>query len=85
MVYHLYTINKTGAFNSLPPPPPLLKCLLPLCKDAGMHLKHTSEFMLPEMEYLGHWILRHGLQPTEEKVQSIENTPVQENCSYSCD
>jgi hypothetical protein len=43
-------------------------------KDAGMRLtRKKCEFMLPEVEYLGHRISAHGLQPTGEKVQAIAN------------
>jgi hypothetical protein len=41
-------------------------------KDAGMRLtRKKCEFMLPEVEYLGHRISAHGLQPTGEKARAI--------------
>ena len=30
-------------------------------------------FMLPQVQYLGHIISRRGIQPTEEKVEAIQN------------
>ena len=42
-------------------------------EGAGMRLKRKKcEFMLPEVEYLGHRITSQGLQPTGEKVRAIE-------------
>ena len=51
-------------------------------EDSGMHLKRKKcKFMLPEVEYLGHQISTHGLQPTEEKVWAIVNSPTPQNKS----
>jgi hypothetical protein len=35
--------------------------------------------MLPCVEYLGHTISAHGLQPTSEKVKAIKEAPVPTN------
>ena len=44
--------------------------------DAGMKLKrHKCQFMLPQVQYLGHIISRCGIQPTEDKVQAIREAP----------
>ena len=49
-------------------------------EGAGMRLKRKKcEFMLPEVEYLGHRITSQGLQPTGEKVRAITNAPTPEN------
>ena len=45
-----------------------------LCRlsGAGMKLKHHKcQFMLPQVQYLGHMISRRGIQATEDKVQAI--------------
>ncbi len=44
--------------------------------EAGLRLKKDKcTFMLPEVEYLGHKISRHGLQPTPEKVRAVADAP----------
>lgn len=44
--------------------------------EAGMRLKRGKcAFMLPRIEYLGHVITRHGLQPTNDKVRAIQQAP----------
>ena len=49
-------------------------------EDAGMRLKRSKcEFMLSEVEYLGHRISSRGLQPTEEKVRAVARAPAPEN------
>ena len=41
-----------------------------------MRLKYDKcAFLLPAVEYLGHKISAHGLQPTDFKVQAIKNAP----------
>ena len=43
---------------------------------AGMRLKYDKcAFLLPAVEYLGHKISAQGLQPTDEKIQAINNAP----------
>ena len=42
-----------------------------------MRLKYDKcAFLFPAVEYLGHKISVHGLQPTDFKVQLIKNAPV---------
>ena len=48
---------------------------------AGMKLRREKcIFMAPEVQYLGHKITKHGIEPTEEKVEAI----VQSTPSYQC-
>ena len=43
---------------------------------AGMRWKYDKcAFLLPAVEYLGHKISAQGLQPTDEKIQAINNAP----------
>ena len=39
------------------------------------------EFLLPEVEYLGHKISQDGLRPTEEKIKAIRDAPKPVNVS----
>lgn len=51
-------------------------------ETAGVRLKKEKcEFMAKEVIYLGHRINRDGLQPTDEKVQTITDTPRPSNIS----
>ena len=43
---------------------------------AGLRLKKAKcEFMLPQVDYLGHAISAEGLKPTKEKVRAILQAP----------
>ena len=45
-------------------------------EEAGVHFKKEKcEFMLEEVEYLGHKISRDGLQPIQSKVAAVANAP----------
>ena len=45
-------------------------------EEAGMRLKRDKCcFMLLQVQYLGHVISRHGIQPTEDKVRAIQEAP----------
>ena len=45
-------------------------------EEAGMRLKRDKCcFVLPQVQYLGHVISRHGIQPTEDKVRDIQEAP----------
>ena len=49
---------------------------------AGMKLRReTCIFMAPEVQYLGHKITKHGIEPTEEKVEAIVQSPCPTNVS----
>ena len=53
-----------------------LDTVLSRLETAGMRLKYDKcAFLLPAVEYLGHKISAHGLQPTDFKVQAIKNAP----------
>lgn len=43
------------------------------CRD--MAKEGEYEFLLPQIEYLGHLISAEGLKPTTEKVRAIQNAP----------
>ena len=47
-------------------------------ETAGMRLKG---FMSSQVEYLGHRISKEGLQPTQEKVKAVTDTPKPTNVS----
>ena len=43
---------------------------------AGMNLRREKYiFIPPEVQYLGHKITKHGIEPTEEKVEAIVQSP----------
>ena len=45
-------------------------------EEAGVHFKKEKcEFMLEEVEYLGHKISQDGLQPIHSKVAAVANAP----------
>ena len=49
---------------------------------AGLRLKKSKcEFMLPQVDYLGHTISAEGLKPTKEKVRAILEAPTPSNVS----
>ena len=49
---------------------------------AGMKLRREKcIFMAPEVLYLGHKITKHGIEPTEEKVEAIVQSPRPTNMS----
>ena len=53
-----------------------LEAVLSRLEAAGIRLKREKcEFMLPQVEYLGHRISASGLQPTLEKVRAITAAP----------
>ena len=53
-----------------------LDAVLSRLEEARMRVKKNKcEFMLPQVEYLGHKISHQGLQPTESKVKAITNAP----------
>ena len=49
-------------------------------ENAGLYLKKDKcNFMLPEVQYLGHKISAKGLEPTNEKIKAIKEAPQPEN------
>ena len=57
-----------------------LDIVLERLEGAGLRLKKEKcQFMLPEVEYLGHKVSRQGLQPTNKKIQAVENAPEPSN------
>ena len=59
-----------------------LDLVLTRLKTAGVKLKQEKcAFLLPEVEYLGHKISKHGLKPNSEKIRAIKEAPVPENLS----
>ena len=51
-------------------------------KNAGLHLKREKcSLMLPEVQYLGHKISAKGLEPTDEKIKAIRQSPTPQNVS----
>ena len=50
--------------------------------EAGLRLKRQKcKFLLPSVEYLGHKISAQGLQPTESKIQDLQDAPVPKDVS----
>ena len=50
--------------------------------QAGVRLKRSKcEFLLESVEYLGHRISTHGLQPTDSKVKALKEAPAPTNVS----
>jgi hypothetical protein len=48
----------------------VFKCL----SDAGLRVNAKKSFFgRPELEYLGYWISRQGIQPIAKKVEAIQN------------
>ena len=49
---------------------------------AGMKLRREKGiFIAPEVQYLVHKITKHGIEPTEEKVEAIVQSPHPTNVS----
>ena len=59
-----------------------LDAVLTRLETAGMRLKcNKCAFLLTAVEYLGHRISVQGLQPTDEKIRTINNAPAPNNIS----
>ena len=57
-----------------------IEAVLKKLKDAGLHLNHSKCFFChSSLEYLGHIISEHGIQPTAEKVCAIKEAPSPKN------
>lgn len=57
-----------------------LASVLHRLQEAGMRLKKQKcQYMLPKVEYLGHSISQHGIQPTAEKKRAILEAPNPKN------
>ena len=53
-----------------------LEAVLQKLKDAGLRLNRSKCFFChSSLEYLGHIISEHGIQPTSEKVRAIKEAP----------
>jgi Reverse transcriptase (RNA-dependent DNA polymerase) len=51
-----------------------LDVVLQRLKDAGLKINANKSFFdKPELEYLGYWITRNGIQPVTKKMQAILN------------
>ena len=51
-------------------------------ETAGVRLKQSKcAFMKSEVEFLGHRVTRHGVQPTEDKVRAVSRAPTPTNVS----
>jgi hypothetical protein len=52
----------------------MLATLLTWLQQAGLKVNtNKSWFAQEELEYLGYWITRNGIQPAQEKVAAIQN------------
>ena len=50
-----------------------LDIVLQRLSDAGLKVNATKSFFgQPELEYLGYWITRDGIQPLPKKVEAIQ-------------
>ena len=59
--------------------------VLQTIETAGLRLnKSKCEFLLPQVEYLGHVIDESGLHPTQEKVKAIQDAPEPKNLMELC-
>ena len=57
-----------------------LEKVLTRLEQAGVHLKKEKcIFLAPEVIYLGHRINKTGIQPVEEKVRAIKDSPAPKN------
>ena len=57
-----------------------LSTVLRHMENAGMRLRNDKcYFMQTQVEYLGHIILRQGIQPTQEQVEAIQHAPTPAN------
>jgi hypothetical protein len=51
-----------------------LEMVLARLSSAGMRVNISkSKFFADQIEYLGYWITRHGIQPMHNKVEEILN------------
>jgi len=51
-----------------------LEKVLSRLSEAGLKVNvNKSHFAKPEIEYLGYWITRDGIQPLSKKVQALQN------------
>jgi hypothetical protein len=51
-----------------------LECALKILSDKGLRVNdEKSTFCATEIEYLGYWISRSGIQPIPKKVEAIKN------------
>jgi hypothetical protein len=51
-----------------------LEMVLARLSTAGMRVNISkSKFFAEQIEYLGHWITRQGIQPIRNKVEAIPN------------
>jgi hypothetical protein len=51
-----------------------LECVLKKLSDKGLCVNaDTSTFCATEIEYLGYWISRSGIQPIPKTVEAIKN------------
>ena len=42
--------------------------------EAGLKINtNKSHFAVSEIEYLGYWITRNGIQPVHEKIEAIQH------------
>jgi hypothetical protein len=54
-----------------------LDVVLQRLKDAGLQVNAKKSFFgHPELEYLGYWITRSGIQPVAKKVEVLKNIAV---------
>ena len=59
-----------------------LEEVLARLEQAGLRLKHSKcLFLAVSVEYLGHRITAHGLQPTNEKIRAIRDAPAPKDIS----
>ena len=59
-----------------------LEAVLKKLKDAGLRLNRSKcLFCHSSLEYLGHIISEHGIQPTTEKGRAIKEAPLPKNLS----
>jgi Reverse transcriptase (RNA-dependent DNA polymerase) len=66
----LLTISKGNCSEHLQQ----LDVVLQRIKDAGLKVNANKSFFgKPELEYLGYWITRIGIQPVTKKIQAILN------------
>jgi len=57
-----------------------LKKVLSRLSEAGLKVNaNKSHFAKPEIEYLGYWITRDGIQPLSKKVQALQNVAPPKN------
>ena len=64
-----------------------LETILMRLNQAGLKVNaKKSHFCMPEVEYLGYWITRKGIQPLQKKVHAIQNIAppkkLKELCSF---